>query len=123
MNVEPPKYAPPVEKTSKCVFPPEGWWSEDGDQCWLPLWYGGEEGKTVDATRVKRLAYTGYKLPVTPAREFTGMLYDDITVKIAWIRLGTEEDGPGWAGRYDEMCYKSTPFDPRSYPCWEVSFG
>lgn len=117
MNAEPSKYAPPVEKTSRCVFPDEGWWSEDGDQCWLPLWYGS------DVTRVKRLAFTGHKLPVTPAREFAGMLYDDMSVKLVWIRLGEEEDGPGWAGSYDEMCYVSDPFDPRSYPAWEVTFG
>jgi hypothetical protein len=117
VSAEPSKIAPPVEKTSRCVFPDEGWWSEDGDQCWLPLEYGR------DATRVKRLAFVGHELPVTPAREFGGMFYDDMTVKLVWIRLGDEEDGPGWAGRYDEMCYKADPFDPRSYPCWEVTFG
>jgi hypothetical protein len=48
--------------------------------------------------------------------------YDDIIVKIAWIRLG-EEDEHGWAGSGEDMCFKSDPWDPRSYPCWEVTFG
>jgi hypothetical protein len=110
--------------TSRIHFPDEGWWSEDGDQCWLPLWYGCHDREIsimpVDETRVRRLFFTGHKIPTCPARD--GVPYECIEAKISWIRLG-EEDEHGWAGSGDDMCYRTTADDPRSFPCWEISLG
>jgi hypothetical protein len=98
------------------LIPREGLWSEDSDRVWLPLEYGDTP------ERVKRLAFAGRDLPITPAREFSPLRYSDIGVRRVFVRPGYPWES-GWAGSgADTWWLASSSRDPNVVGAWEVRF-
>jgi len=97
------------------AVPRDGLWSEDGDRVWLPIDYADSP------TRVKRKAFRGDDLPVSPAREFSGC-YRDIAVRQVVIRPGYPWE-EGWAGKGADTWWRTpSSRDENAVIAWEVSF-